>query len=72
MGHLDPLRPKGGAAVNTSTQLRRRWCEAVLEGRYATADFLAAHLPEPDLTDFVAVPEEHRDEWATAGEIDAR
>ena len=47
---------------------RRQWHEANAEGRYATADYLAAYLPPSPIT---AVPESERDRFAVAGEIGA-
>ncbi len=47
---------------------RRKWHEANAEGRYATADYLAAHLPP---SQHERVPEGERDRFALAGEIGA-
>jgi len=46
--------------------LRRRWVAASIEGRFATADYLAAHLPP---VKHKGVPEGERQSFTLSGEI---
>ena len=51
--------------------VRRAWVDAVLEGRWATAAYLAPDLPvlDPD-EGIVRVPVDARETFAVKGEID--
>lgn len=53
------------------TDIRRQWYAAVLEGRMATADYLAPDLPPVSLDDMVCPPADlaGRERYAVAGEI---
>lgn len=48
---------------------RHAWVAAVLEGRFATADYLAPDLPAADTCDLTTPPENDRESFACAGEI---
>ena len=48
---------------------RHAWVTAVLEGRYATADYLAPGLPPVGNGNFMQAPAEERETFACAGEI---
>jgi hypothetical protein len=43
------------------------WMKAISEGRFASADFIAAHLPPVRLDK--APPRDNRDRFAVCGEI---
>lgn len=45
--------------------LSRAWMEAVADGRFSTADYLAAQLPPPEMVS----PGEDRETYAASGEI---
>ena len=49
--------------------LRRQWVAASIEGRFATADYLAAHLPPVEHN---GVPEGERQSFTMSGDIEAR
>lgn len=54
----------------TLDQIRRAWVDAVLEGRMATAEYLAMALPEvEDGCELDGPPDECRDRWGCAGTI---
>ncbi|HUX17095.1 MAG TPA: hypothetical protein VMW52_11525 [Phycisphaerae bacterium] len=54
--------------MNTE-QTRRAWVTAVLEGRLATADYLAPDLPPVGTDDVRRPPTDSRESFAVAGEI---
>jgi hypothetical protein len=56
--------------MSAHDDIRRQWVTAVLEGRFATADFLSAQLPPPDAGDLIHIPEGERDTWGVCGEIE--
>lgn len=55
----------------SADDIRRQWVDAVLEGRFATAEYLAPDLPPASTDDLRAVPDDSRDGYALAGEIGA-
>lgn len=55
--------------MSATDDIRRQWVKASLEGRFATADYLATHLPPVPL---IRPPHDSRERWGTAGEIGER
>lgn len=54
--------------MNTD-DIRRQWVDAVLAGRFATAEYLAPDLPPVSTDDLRAIPDDSRERYAVAGEI---
>ena len=57
--------------MTTTDKFRQKWVTAVLQRHFATADFLAAHLPAASERDMIHPPNDVKDLecWAVAGEI---
>ena len=57
--------------MSDMNDIRRQWYAAVLEGRMATADYLAPDLPPVSLDDMVCPPGDlqGRRRYAVSGEI---
>lgn len=60
--------------MNTTNDIRTQWVQAVLEGRMATALYLAPYVPPADVTGMIRPPgsKHGRRTWGASGEIVGR